>query len=121
MINFDGTDLLNSKLFCQMPASQTTKNEYIGNRGINLIRDNKYTTYSSLSSAIPSTNAISSWLDEARFNDNQTVDVTIWLNGFFTPLKTSIYLFSILTNGPALLYLSNDTTSANKVINSTQN
>ena len=62
---------------------------------------------------MPSVNAQSLWLDAA--SDNNTVDVTIWFNGFLTIAKSSDYLFSVKTNGGAKLYVSTDSTSANKV------
>lgn len=100
---------------CQTETPAPVAVEYSGNRGITLIRDNVYTPFASLQTATPSANAQYDWLDVASFADNQSVDVTVWLKGFLLPMKSSDYKFSIKANGPTILYLSTDATSANKV------
>ena len=69
-----------------------------------------------MDSALPSVNAQTIWLDAASYQDNNIVDVTVWLKGFLIIAKTSDYLFSLKTNGDAKLYLSTDATKANRVI-----
>ncbi len=49
--SFDDTDKLKTKIVCQTNAAQSTKSEYIGNRGVNLIRDNVLTSFASLGSS----------------------------------------------------------------------
>ena len=80
-----------------------------------MARDNVFT--SNLVGAVPSPNAVYSQLTDARYIDNQTSDVTVWIRGFILPAKDSRYEFSITTNGPAVLYLSTDASSTNKVWN----
>ena len=50
MISFDGTDKLNTKILCETNSPQSAKSEYVGNRGVNLIRDNVFTSFASLGS-----------------------------------------------------------------------
>lgn len=83
--------------------------------GVTVIRDNVFTDSGSLASALPSSNATYSVINDAQYIDNQTVDVTVWLKGYLLPKRTSKYEFSISSNGGALLYLSTDDTPANKV------
>jgi hypothetical protein len=115
VVDFNNTNELNSIIVCETRSSQLTRVDYVGNRGINLVRDNVYTSFASLDSSVPSSSAKTIWLDVASYQDNQTVDVTIWLNGFLAISKSSDYLFSIKTNGAAKLYLSSDESSVNKV------
>ena len=114
LISFDMQNLPNTTFVCQNSPQKQVKNEYYGNRGINLIRDNVYTA--DLANAVPSANAVNSIVYKAFFQDTQTIDVTIWLKGFFSPKKDSFYEFSINTNGQAQLFISTDSTSANKVL-----
>ena len=107
-------NLPNTTFVCQNSPQKQVNNEYYGNRGINLIRDNFYTA--DLANAVPSANAVNSIVYKAFFQDTQTIDVTIWLKGFFSPKKDSFYEFSINTNGQAQLFISTDSTSANKVL-----
>jgi len=91
-------------------------NEYPGGRGMVLIRDNILTPFSNLTRVIPSATATLSYMNMASFTDNQFRDVTIWLRGFLEPGKSSRYEFTLNTNGDAILYLSTDSTSSNKII-----
>ena len=105
-----------SKLICQTASKPSSiANEYSGGMGVTVIRDNVYTSSANLASAVPSANAVYSYLNDAQFVYNQTTDVTVWLKGFILPSKTSSYEFSITTNGTASLFISTDSTSANKV------
>ena len=83
--------------------------------GITLIRDNVTTSFANLTKAIPSSNAQTSIINQASYQDTLTTSVTIWLKGFIYPKKNSIYEFTIVTNGVAALFISNDSSSANKV------
>ena len=117
LISFDMTNLPDTVLVCQTSSEPSTaQNEYYGNRGITVIRDNVFTTNSSLATALPSANAVTSIASLANYTDTQTVDVTIWMKGFISPARTSLYEFSLVTNADAaVLYGSTDETSANQV------
>ena len=116
LINFDLGDTINTKLTCKTPAAPAPLAEYPGGRGINLIRDNILTTFNNLLNAMPSQNAQYSFSDKLSFTDNQYTDVTIWFKGYIAPGKDSNYEFQLVTNGNAILLLSNDSSSSNKVI-----
>ena len=117
-VSFDMTNLPVTKLVCQSPSISTNAaNEYYGNRGMNLIRDNVFTSYANMATATPSANAVNSVIQNATYTDTQSVDVTIWLKGYFSPQIDSSYEFDLNTNGDAaMIYLSTDSTSANKVL-----
>lgn len=111
------SNLPETTLVCQTPnAPSSASTEYYGNRGVNIIRDNVYTSFNSLAAAIPSSQASQSVYRDTNFTDTQSVDVTIWMKGFISSQKDSLYEFSIVTNGEAALYISTDATSANKVL-----
>ena len=80
-----------------------------------MIRDNVFTAYASLSSATPSASVTKSQQSSASYADTQTVDVTVWLKGYITPLKTSDYELTLVANSGARLFLSTDDKSSNKV------
>jgi len=89
--------------------------EYVGNRGITLIVDSGTATSSaSLASAQPSSSAQYSEIYAASYTATTSGAQTVWLKGFLAPRKTSRYKLSLVTNGVAELYLSTDSTSANK-------
>jgi len=112
---FNNDDPLNTKIVCTTQAASPAATEFIGNRGINLVRDNVNTAFASLGSATPSANAKTIWLDELKYIDTDTTDVTVWMQGFLVVAKDSDYLVSVTTNGAAVVYLSTDSTEANKV------
>lgn len=112
LAGFDMANLPNTTFVCTSPA-QTSASEYYGNRGINVIVDNVYS--SNLATATPSNAATSNVTNRAAFISSQTGPVTVWLKGFLSPQKDSNYDFTLKTNGQAILYLSTDSTSANKV------
>jgi hypothetical protein len=69
-----------------------------------------------MATATPSGSAVNSVIQNATYTDTQSVDVTIWLKGYFSPQIDSSYEFVLNTNGDAaMIYLSTDSTSANKV------
>ena len=104
-----------STIVCQVPSTGPAKPEYVGNRGITLIEDGGlYTSSANLSTAQPSSNAQYSELTMASYTASSSGARTIWLKGFLAPGKTSQYKLSLVTNGAAELYLSTDSTSANK-------
>lgn len=110
------TNLPDTTLVCQTSSEPSVaQNEYYGNRGITVIRDNVLTANSDLATAIPSANAVTSIASLANYTDTQTVDVTIWIKGFISPARTSLYEFSLVSNGNAVLSVSTDATSANQV------
>ena len=56
--SFDMTNLPATKLVCESPPISTNNaNEYYGNRGLNLIRDNVFTSLANLATTIPSASA----------------------------------------------------------------
>ena len=81
---------------------------------MSLITDNVLTDLNSLASASPSASAVYSKLDSASFKTNQASPITIWMQGYLTPQRTSAYLFELSTNGAANLFISSDQSSANK-------
>lgn len=74
-----------------------------------------------MASTSPTASAIKFQLNKASFVDNQTVDVTIWMKGFIVPGKSSSYEFSLITNGSAVLYISDGPNAANKALVSSYN
>ena len=120
LIDFDMSNLPNTKFVCQnSPQSSVTESssEFYGDRGLNLITDSIYTPMSSLATVQPSAKAQYNTTDQAAYYGvaNQTGDLTVWLIGFLSPKTTSLYELSLVTNKSALLYLSTDSSSANKV------
>jgi hypothetical protein len=106
-----------SSIVCQVPAvPSTSSQEYIGNRGITLIVDSGISISSaSLATAQPSSSAQYSEIYAASYTASTSGAQTVWLKGFLAPGKTSRYKLSLVTNGAAELYLSTDSTAANKV------
>ena len=100
-----------------MPAPDANLAEYCGNRGLTLLVDNGYNSLTNLNKITPSANAVHSEINKASFKSNSSSQATVWLKGFLNPGKTSLYEFEVKTNGEAILYLSSDSTSANKVKN----
>ena len=117
VLSYEKNNYVDSKLVCKTSAKPTNLNDYYGGRGISLIRDNVLTSFNNFGSASPSGSAVQSQLNSANFVDSQTVDVTVWLKGFFAPKKSSNYEFNLKTNAPAILYLSDDATSSRKAVN----
>jgi hypothetical protein len=116
IIEFNMANLPSTQLKClNTPEINPILNEYYGNRGINLIIDNVFTPFIGLATAIPSGTAQTTINNRAAFFSNQTNNLTVWMIGYFNPKITSIYEFNIVTNGNAILLISNDSTSANKV------
>lgn len=72
-----------------------------------------------MTTAVPSLNAIYNEINKAYFLSNGPV--TVWLKGFLAPGKTSNYEINLVTNGVAVLYMSTDATSANKVLTAATN
>ncbi len=117
MINFDNTDQQNTVITCQTQPSQVFGKTNYGNRGINVVTQNVFTPFASLSSTNPSINVESTWLDVASYRFTNQTNVTVWLTGYLAPSVSSEYLFSLSTNAFAQLYLSNDSSSTNRVNN----
>jgi hypothetical protein len=112
--DYERNNNYDSQLVCKTPPKPTSsQSEYYGGLGVTVIRDNVYSA--TLSSATPSSSAVYSQLADAQYNDNNTVDVTLWLKGFFKPGKSSNYKFTAKSTGSVALYLSTDQTAANKV------
>ncbi len=118
LVDFDMTYLPYTTFTCQSTASfASTSGEYYGNRGVNLIIDKGVNTpFVNLSTASPTANAILNVTNKFSFNDPQSESVTVWLKGFLSPQKDSLYSFDIQVNGQAVLYLSTDASSTNKVL-----
>ena len=72
-----------------------------------------YTPLANMHSAVPSANAVESYIDIASVYVTYTA--TVWLRGFLEIETTSRYEFSVVTNGEVVLYLSTDETAAKKV------
>jgi hypothetical protein len=105
-------------LQCETPAQvlNTSTNEYPGGRGINLIVDNILTSVNNLLSAQPSPSAQISYLNKASYYDESVASAkTVWMKGFFYPEKSSNYLFTLVSNSSAILFLSEDETAAKKI------
>ena len=68
-----------------------------GITGIKLIRDNVFTSYANMAAATPSGSAVNSVIQNATYTDTQSVDVTIWLKGYFSPQIDSSYEFVLNT------------------------
>ncbi len=105
VVSFNIRDKVNSEIVCQNSAVPSNLvSDFYGNRGITLIRENILTNVDNLAQATPSENAITSKISQASYQDINKVDVTIWMQGYFNPMKTSDYEISIQTNGNAVLY-----------------
>ena len=79
-----------------------------------MLRDNVLTSFASLASSNPSASAQTIWLDELKYVDPNRTDVTVWMDGFLVVARDSEYQLSVSSNGAAILYLSTDSTEANK-------
>lgn len=122
LIDFQMTNLPDTQFTCEFKSQQNpSSNEYYGNRGINFIRDDVYTLFANLASVTPSANARYNITNQMFFNENRPFDSTVWFRGYFKPKISSNYLFSINTNGSAILFVSTDSSSANKVLISSYN
>lgn len=102
--NFD-----DSTLECQVPAypsSYENRDYFFGGRGINVIVDNKATSFSDLFLNLPSVSAKNYMAQNMSVSLNNTDPVTVWFKGYFAPLRSGSYDFTIETNGFAKVYLS---------------
>ena len=81
-----------------------------------MVTTNSYTSYENLSSVIAPSNASSIWLEMASYTNNN-YPITIWMTGFLAPAISSEYwlFLNINNNNNVKFYLSNDSTSDNKV------
>ena len=81
-----------------------------------MVTTNSYTSYENLSFAVAPSNASSTWLDIASYT-NSNYPITIWMTGFLAPAISSEYwlFLNINNNNNVKFYLSNDSTSDNKV------
>jgi hypothetical protein len=116
--NFDLADTIKTRLTCQTPrVPSTLSSQYPGGRGINLIRENVLTSFANLATVSPSAAAEKSFTDQLAYTDSLNTDITVWFKGYLAPGKNSNYEFQFdsITNGDAILLLSTDATSANKV------
>jgi hypothetical protein len=99
-------------------ALSLSNGDFYGNRGISTTIDsNIFTTFSNLFNATPSSNAAYNVANKAYIKVSGPV--TVWLRGFLAPAKTSSYELSLVigdTNTNALVYLSTNDTSVNKVL-----
>jgi hypothetical protein len=86
-----------------MPQSKL----FIGERGMTLIEERIYTPADNLATAIPSANAKYSKLSAASYINRYYIDLTIWMRGFFNPVISSNYEFSVQSIGNFVLFVSN--------------
>ena len=77
---------------------------------------NAFTEYSRLDSFVQPINSTFTWLESASYQSASS-PITIWMTGYLAPAVTSDYLFSLTLdgNGFGKFYLSDDSSSANKV------
>jgi hypothetical protein len=116
LTSFDPNDRVNTKLTCQSASKPASlNNEYYGGRGISGFSDNVLTAFANLDSSLPSANAFNFKLNEAKYQNNQTTDLTVWLRGYLNPQRTSVYEFNLDSNANAKLFISTDKSSLNKV------
>jgi hypothetical protein len=115
------SNLLSTVITCQTLAapSAVPNNEYHGNRGLNLIVDQVATSTSNLATAAPSSQAQSSFLNQAFYQFNRSIAVTIWFQGWINPMRDSIYEFTINTNGNAVLLIGTSSTNSTIVATNT--
>ena len=115
VVSFDMTNLLSTRIQCTTgPAVPVTSDNY-GNRGILLIRDNVLTATNNLTTATPSVAATTTTIYSASYQDPNSVSVTIWLQGYFNPLKSSDYEFQIVTNGYAVLLFGTSASNTTQI------
>ncbi len=116
ILSYEKLEDSNTRLTVEVPASIASGSDYYGNRGINLITEYVYTPFASLQTAMASTNAVSTQTDRIYYNTSTNLDITLWMKGYLVPGKSSIYEFEVVTNGEAILMLSTDSKSINKVL-----
>lgn len=112
MINFE---TINDKtvITCRTQSTRViSASDYVGNRGMNVVTIKNYTDYSNLDLAVQPINSTPEWIDSANY-ESSYAPITVWMTGYFAPLISSEYQFSLNVLGK--LYLSNDSSSANKV------
>ena len=112
----DGTSVdPTASIVCEVPTSDNNAYaaEYIGNRGITLVLDR--VSSANLQTATPSATATYTQINMASYRTTQTGSYTMWLKGFLAPGKTSRYEFEVVSNGNAILFLSTDSSSTNRV------
>ena len=76
---------------------------------------------SNVTPPLPPNNSIPSWIDDALYISKTSTAETIWLIGFFRPVKSATYTFILDTNGAAALFLSLDENPTNKIRIATAN
>jgi len=115
VVQFDKSVITNTKLVCKTPPQISAAQEYVGNRGINMIVDNVVTSVANLQSAQPSGSAQSTIENATSYLDTTSSAKTVWFKGFFVSEKTSAYELTLDTNGDAILLFSDNSASAGKV------
>lgn len=120
LIGFNQNNFYDSNLECETPAYPGfNKSYFYGGRGVNLIIDSVETAFDNLLSQIPSISAVESITNKMSVSFELSNPVTVWLKGYFAPLKSGSYDFTINTNGYAIVYLSLSEDPSEKSIVST--
>jgi hypothetical protein len=120
LISFEPNDRINTAFTCQTAAKpMQIKSEYHGGRGISGFSENLLTSFSNLGtfSQSLSLNTKRFKLNEAKYEQNTTGDLTLWLRGYLSPQRSSNYELSLNSNVDAKLFISLSQLSADKVLN----
>ena len=108
---------MNTKIVCESgPVLPNVGNDNFGNRGIDLITENGYTTFGELTNKNITNSATFQKLQEARLLDTEKSNKTIWMKGYLYPRRTGKYVFQMNCNGNAKFFLSPDTSAVNKTL-----
>lgn len=109
LINFTPNNYFDSTLECKVPADPVynVRNYFYGGRGVNVIVDNKLTSFDNLMIDQPSLSAVEYVAKNMSVSLNQADPATVWLKGYFAPLRSGSYDFPIdIDAGYAKVYLS---------------
>lgn len=101
---FESKDKVDSKLIC-MTMPKPDSYTLIGDSGISVIEDNTFTSSQFLQTAVPSIDAKIYKIDGTTYRSNYG-SKTVWMKGYFTPLKTSKYKFNLVVNSNFIFYMS---------------
>lgn len=111
VLSFEKNNYVDSELVCETPIMPDTQSQFYGNRGINIVSDDVLTSYANLKTAVPGATANFSISSFANYTTTDSVAKTVWISGYLQPAKTSLYEFSVVTNGVAEVYLNVDPTN----------
>ena len=116
VISSNQVDLLNSKITCEILASNSDQVGLFGNRGITVYEEFVYTTKQNLGNTDPSENAAVTIYDRVQYKTSKR-PVTVWMKGYLLSKKTSKFTLDLSVKGniESIIYLSNDENPGTKI------